>query len=251
MTHTGTLDDLKAIIIACGFHITDITDTTETGSTVQIKTSEGAIVNWYQSTGTINMQGKDAPKQQLEAAWLAHTHQTNGKPPKAAPAAKTATPTNERIFIVHGHDETSIEQLELLLLRLKLESFVLANTGGTGLTLIEELEKNIVHGHRQTQFGIVLMTPDDFGYAKRDGKEKIEPRARQNVILEMGMLIAAVGRKNVAILKKGHVELPSDAHGMMYISYNDHVKETASRLVDRLTEAGFTLSPQNIAKAIT
>ena len=45
-----------------------------------------------------------------------------------------------------------------------------------------------------------------------------QPRARQNVVLEMGMLIARLGRTNVAILKKGHVEVPSDAQGIVYLS---------------------------------
>ena len=35
-------------------------------------------------------------------------------------------------------------------------------------------------------FGIVLMTPDDKGYADRDGSQATQPRARQNVVLEMG-----------------------------------------------------------------
>jgi predicted nucleotide-binding protein len=99
------------------------------------------------------------------------------------------------------------------------------------------------------KFGIVLLTPDDFGYSKTDGVEKAQPRARQNVVLEMGMLLSSIGRKNVAILKKGHVDVPSDAQGILYLGFNDHVKETVPRLVDRLTNAGFVLDPSNITKA--
>lgn len=39
--------------------------------------------------------------------------------------------------------------------------------------------------------------------------------AQENVVLEMGMLIAALGRPNVAKLKKGHIENPSDATGIL------------------------------------
>jgi predicted nucleotide-binding protein len=67
----------------------------------------------------------------------------------------------------------------------------------------------------------------------------------------MGMLIAAVGRPNVAILKKGHLEVPSDAQGILYIPFNDHVKETVPKLVDRLRAAGFVLNPQAITNAST
>ena len=38
-------------------------------------------------------------------------------------------------------------------------------------------------------------------------------RARQNVILELGMLLVRLGRKRVAILHKGSLELPSDITG--------------------------------------
>jgi predicted nucleotide-binding protein len=105
----------------------------------------------------------------------------------------------------------SREQLELILHRLGLEPFVLANTGGGGMTIIEALEQEIVKPHIRARFGIVLLTPDDMGWAQPEGELARQPRARQNVVLEMGILLAALGRQNVAILRKGHIETPSDA----------------------------------------
>jgi predicted nucleotide-binding protein len=67
--------------------------------------------------------------------------------------------------------------------------------------------------------------------------------------MEMGMLLAAIGRSRVAILKKGHLEVPSDAHDILYIPFNDHVRETVPKLVGRLTSAGFQLDPLAITKA--
>ncbi len=150
---------------------------------------------------------------------------------------------------MHGHDNTAREQLELVLHKLGLNPFVLANTGGGGQTIIEALEKETGPGPGRARFGIVLMTPDDVGYAKKDGPEKSEPRARQNVVMEMGMLISAIGRQNVAILKKGHLEVPSNVDGIIYLSFNDHVKETVPKLVDRLREAGFDLEQRAISQA--
>ena len=170
--------------------------------------------------------------------------------PEAVPAAvRDAAGERERIFVVHGHDRAAREQLELILHRLDLDPFVLANTGGGGLTIIEALEREIGLGPGGSHFGIVLMTPDDFGYSREDGPARAEPRARQNVVLEMGMLLVALGRPNVAILKKGHVEVPSDAQGIIYIPFNDHVREAVPRLVDRLREAGFDLDPRAITRA--
>jgi predicted nucleotide-binding protein len=67
----------------------------------------------------------------------------------------------------------------------------------------------------------------------------------------MGMMLAALGRHRVAVLRKGHLEAPSDANGIIYIPFNHHVRETVPRLVDRLREAGFDLNPDAITRAST
>jgi predicted nucleotide-binding protein len=254
MKHHGSLDDLQTQVRGCGFTVASV-EQIQNGH--RIRTGEGAVVNWYPTTGTVSVQGKPGAKKRLEEAWAQYTG--NGGAAAAAVAESPAPPyqaaspsgppANKKVFVVHGHDDTAREQLELVLHKLGLNPFVLANTAGGGLTIIEALEKEIGPKEGQARFGIVLLTPDDMGYAKKDGPDKAEPRARQNVVLEMGMLISAIGRPNVAILKKGHLEVPSDAQGILYIPFNDHVKETVPKLVDRLRAAGFVLSPQAITNA--
>lgn len=249
MKHTGTKEELIDIIMGCGFNIDQEKND---DNQIQIRTSEGAIVNWYPSTGTVLFQGKKESKDRLQNSWGQYTGKT-----LPAAKAKLENPqapedpitANKKVFVVHGHDEQSKEQLELVLHKLGVDPFVLANTGGGGLTIIEALEKEIGPGKNQARFGIVLLTPDDIGYAKSAGPDEAQPRARQNVVMEMGMLIAAVGRPNVAILKKGHLEIPSDAQGILYIPYNDHVKETVPKLTDRLRKSGFVLNPSSITNA--
>lgn len=163
-----------------------------------------------------------------------------------APNAAAALP--KQVFIVHGHDDSAREQLELVLHKLGLDPYILANTGGHGLTIVEALEAKIGK-NCSTAFGIVLMTPDDMGYALSKGQDSVQPRARQNVVLEMGMLISSIGRRNMAILVKGHLEKPSDADGILYIAFNNHIKETVPRLANRLKESGFILSPDKITHA--
>jgi predicted nucleotide-binding protein len=217
-------------------------------------TGEGAILNWWQKTKTVVFQGPTtvtAPFEKMVTQAI-----TEWKPPSkgtnAAPvhtSMQTKAGDNKRVFVVHGHDRASHDQLELILHRLGLDPFVLANTGGGGLTLIEALEREIGPQHDQCRFGIVLLTPDDFGYAKSDGPDKAAPRARQNVVLEMGMVLSALGRPNVAILKKGHLEIPSDVQGIIYIPFNDHVSEVVAKLVDRLNSAGFNLDAGAVVRA--
>lgn len=253
MKHEGTLEDLKTVIKGCGFTVSEEKDQ-EHGH--QLRTQEGAIINWYTTTGKIVIQGKKPAKEKLTEAWCAYngtstqgatTEGISEPPPPNAP--QNPGNANKKVFVVHGHDTTSREQLELVLHKLGLDPFVLANTGGGGLTIIEALEAEIMAKNNQARFGIVLMTPDDIGYSKAEGADNAQPRARQNVVLEMGMLISAVGRGNVAILKKGHMEVPSDAQGILYIPFNDHVKEVVPKLTDRLRAAGFVLNPDSITRA--
>lgn len=252
MKFKGTREELIEKIQSIGYAI----DVKDAGTGVQFRTADGAIMNWYPSTGTINFQGDGSASTRLSGllepilgvmitAPLKHFPPI-GNPPLIPPAKVEA---KGKVFVVHGHDHTSREQLELVLHKLGLDPFVLQNTGGAGLTIIEALEQEIGPNAAEVKFGIVLLTPDDFGYSKTDGSDKVQPRARQNVVLEMGMLLSSIGRKNVAILKKGHLDVPSDAQGILYLGFDQHVKEAVPRLVDRLTNAGFVLDPSNITKA--
>ena len=220
---------------------------------LRFKTIDGGTIQWYKSTGTILIQGNKTAKERLTALidkleldkiQYVSTEDFSTVIEAKAKSAKVGS----KIFVVHGHDHVCREQLELVLHKLGLEPFVLANTGGGGLTIIEALEKEIGR-EGDSKFGIVLLTPDDFGYSKSEGPDKVQPRARQNVVLEMGMLMSAVGRKNTVILKKGHLDVPSDANGILYLSFNDHVKETVPRLVDRLRDAGFDIDTSKISYA--
>lgn len=253
MKHSGSFEDLQAIVKAVGFVIEACEDK---GTCKQIRTRDGAIVNLFESTGTLQFQGKKAPKDRLENAIATYTGNpaiiavvSDGRPSGGPVSPPLESAQSKKVFLVHGHDTTSREQLELILHRLGLNPFVLQNTAGAGLTIIEALEKEICSSKMGARFGIVLLTPDDVGYSKIVGEVEAQPRARQNVVLEMGMLISTLGRSNVAILKKGHLEVPSDAQGILYIPFNDHVKETVPKLVDRLRASGFVLNPENISKA--
>lgn len=220
---------------------------------LRFKTIDGGTIQWYSSTGTILIQGnktaKDRLTQLIDGLELDKVQLVPKENFATAVEAKAkSAKVGSKIFVVHGHDHTSREQLELILHKLGLEPFVLANTSGGGLTIIEALEEEIGKDGN-SKFGIVLLTPDDFGYSKLEDPSKAQPRARQNVVLEMGMLISAVGRKNTVILKKGHLEAPSDANGILYLGYNDHVKEVVPRLVERLKMSGFAIDISKVTNA--
>lgn len=235
----GTFDNLKQFVASAELS----GEWREIEHGYQFRAEDGAILNWYPTKGSLTYGGP--PEARNAIAKRLSQKAVSAVPAEVASAREGERP---RVFVVHGHDQVACEQLELILHKLGLEPFVLASTGGGGLTLMEALEREVIEPRTRARFGIVLMTPDDMGYAKRDGELAVQPRARQNVVLEMGMLIAALSRPNVVILKKGHLEIPSDANGIIYLGFNEHVKETVPKLVDRLRNAGFVLAPDAITR---
>jgi len=88
---------------------------------------------------------------------------------------------------------------------------------------------------------VVLLTPDDIGHPALKPTEA-KPRARQNVVLEMGMLLGKLGRSRVTILYKNdgdELELPSDIHGYVYVPFKGHVRDANQGLAKEMSDAGF------------
>ena len=210
--------------------------------TKQYKADNGATLNWY-TTKTIQVQGKPDLRAEFESAFGIATA---GTPTPTTARAVPQTNEKPKIFIVHGHDRLAVEQLEFILVKLGLEPYILQNNNGQSRTLIEALEQEI---YKDAAFAVVLMTPDDFGYSKTQTDEVREPRARQNVILEMGIVMAALGRKKTAILQKGNVELPSDIGAIIRLDFNDHVQEVAVKLARHMKGAEIEIPDDLIAHA--
>lgn len=219
----------------------------------QYKTVTEISLNWWETTKTLSIQGTDGiNKRKFEDSFY---KVLNGESVSNTPLPQaTFTPSvaNKKIFIVHGHDENSLRDLELFLMKLGLDPYVLKNNVEGGKTIIEALEHRIVY---DSAFGIVLMTPCDIGASKENfekDKTCLRSRARQNVILEMGILIGAIGRSKVAILNKGDVELPSDVNGIIYLPFGESlIKDTGAKIVQHIKSAGIPLDPEKISSALS
>lgn len=121
-----------------------------------------------------------------------------------------ATEALRRVFVVHGHDDGIKETVARFLGKLELEPVVLHEQPNRGRTIIEKFEE-----HSDVAFAVVLFTPDDVGYPASD-LTQAKPRARQNVVLELGFFMAALGRERVCVLYTSGVEVPSDYSGVLY-----------------------------------
>ena len=232
----GSLDDLKDKLLPLDL---DGEWEEQPNQVWKFKCRDRAGLLWSETRGTVWFDGPAPVKAGLAASVKAALGDK---------AISTAAPNEGTIFVVHGRDHEARDQLDLVLRRLGLEPFDLQVTGGGGDTLIEALER-MIGKTAQSSFGIVLMTPDDLGYLKDEAPEDAKPRARQNVIMEMGMLLASLTRKRCAILQKGFIEVPSNMGGVITIPFNDHVRDAVPKLVQRLQQAGFKLDPSAIGIA--
>lgn len=206
---------------------------------VQYSLLRGVRVNWYK-TGKVVVSGTVSDlRLRAQEIFSSEPSQTAAATVQTTPGA--VEPAPKRVFIVYGHDATAREQLELILHRLNLDPIVLRNLPGAGDTLIEKLETLTA-----ADFACVLLTPDDEGHEYAHPDEK-QPRARQNVVLELGMVLAKLGRKRVAILvKSNNLERPSDIAGLIYIPFDEHVEEAKNFLGANLQEAGFDIQVKDL-----
>lgn len=163
---------------------------------------------------------------------------TKNKPTATQIISETKKTISDKVFIVHGHDELIISQVSEVLRKLGLEPIILKDTANNGDTIIEKIERL----SNEVGFGIVLYTACDIG---GKNEKDLKPRARQNVVLEHGYLMAKIGRKNTMALIKDKVEAPSDISGLLYTPVDEH-KAWQYKLVDELKASGYNVSKDKI-----
>jgi len=146
---------------------------------------------------------------------------------------------SRKVFVVYGRDGTAKTQLEAMLRRWELDPVILDQLPSEGQTLIEKLEK---YTSEDVGFAVVLATPDDEGHVTGKADEK-KFRARQNVVLELGLLLSKLGRARVAILLKNQeqMERPSDIQGLIYLPFTDDVAETQVQLAKEMGKQGLKI----------
>lgn len=140
----------------------------------------------------------------------------------------------KKVFIIHGRDNEARETVARFLEKLNLDPVILHEQANEGRAIIEKFEE-----HAQAAFAVVLLTPDDAG-ALENEKDKLRPRARQNVIFEFGYFIGRLGRKRVCALTRGDLEMPSDYDGVLYVPL-DAAGAWRMRLVKELRAAGLNV----------
>lgn len=153
---------------------------------------------------------------------------------KDEPAVDKVKELTNEIFIVHGRDEAVKLSVKIFLGKLGLNPIILSEQPNGGRTVIEKFEANADVG-----FAVVLLTPDDIGGLNLGGAEQ-KPRARQNVIFELGYFVGKLGRNKVCALYNQTVELPSDIVGVAYVAL-DAAGAWQLELAKELRAAGYNI----------
>lgn len=224
-----TIDDVKKILLNHNFQIVS-ENNLQNGRGIQIKLVNGGVVNVY-ATGTVDIQGKEPARSQLRSLLPiknAEATQPYAKAPSAPP---------KNVFIVYGHDEHTRNEWEACLRKWELNPIIFEQETSQGNTIIEKLFRL----KESADFAVVLATPDDFRYENGHEEDK-KPCVRQNVALELGMMLATFGAEKVAILLKDpdRIEKPSDINGLIYIPLTN-ASQAKIDLAKEMNKQGFKI----------
>lgn len=133
----------------------------------------------------------------------------------ATSQAENPLALSRRVFVVHGHDEGARETVARFLEKIGFEPVILHEQASRNRTIIEKIE-----AYHDVGFAVVLLTPDDEG---RVMGGELKPRARQNVMLELGYFMGRLGREKVCALKRGVLDIPSDFAGVVWVDMDSGI----------------------------
>lgn len=148
----------------------------------------------------------------------------------------------QSVFLVHGHDEAIIHQTARFIENLDLDVIILREQANKGRTIIEKFED-----YANVGFAVVLLTADDRGGTASTPADELKPRARQNVIFELGFFIGRLRRMRVCALYEQGVEIPSDYSGVLFVPI-DQAGMWKFALAKEMREAGL---PVDMNKALS
>jgi predicted nucleotide-binding protein len=165
-----------------------------------------------------------------------------------APETTDSGESGSSVFVVHGHADEALVELERFLSSIGIEPVILSRRGEAAQSLFQ---KFMLVGSR-AKFAVVLLSSDDYGASRRQydaegvADRALQFRARQNVVLELGFFYGRLGWENVFVVYEApnrifpNFERPSDLDGVVFDSMSDVAWRANLRA--RLARGGFAIN---------
>lgn len=131
-----------------------------------------------------------------------------------------------RVLIIHGRGDSGDDLKKRIIEKSSpgeelhgVAAPVIMNLSGSGAVAVPNFFEDLAS---EVSAAIVIVTADDIGgFARIKGDEavpatelKLEPRARENVWVEVGWFWGRLGRERIFLWVKDKIELPSDLQGV-------------------------------------
>ena len=135
----------------------------------------------------------------------------------------------QRVFISHGGSPDWREVQSYVEKDAGLQTLELAQQPNRGRSVLQKLLEEA----EQCSFAVIVMTGDDEVATDL-------PRARENVIHEIGFFQAKYGLSRVSLLYEEGTSIPSNIHGLVYIPFPKGLVSAAFATLHRELKDAFT-----------
>ncbi len=153
--------------------------------------------------------------------------------------------SSRRIIVVSGGDEEMNLAINGALTKLSLIPVVLCEEPSHGKKIVENFSRD----YADVVFAVVLLSPDDFGYAKNEAVTKRKLRPKQDVVFELGFLLGNLGKGNVLVFFRecANFEIPIDFEGIKVAAFDDRDSWKLA-LLRELSNCGLAVEGDRILK---
>jgi predicted nucleotide-binding protein len=165
--------------------------------------------------------------------------------PPSQSTRSTSGNLGRRIIVISGEDDEMKQALTGALTKLLLIPLVMCEEPSQGKKIIENFSRD----YADVAFALVLLSPDDFAYAKNEAVTKRKLKPQQDVVFELGFLLGKLGKTNVLVFFRecANFEIPTDFEGIKFTAF-DNRDSWKLALIRELTNCGYNVDVDRILK---